>query len=480
VSPIIHTPEGSSAPIELGEGRGDLRFSSVPFSQWDGDALFADRPVSYARIFADQPWIAIAVMRLLTWSVRVPLKVYRRTDDDGGRVRLRPSDHPLAAAIATPWDRGYMAALVTALLGPLFVHGNGLTDVQEGAGGRIRFEPVDWRTVKPIRLVHTDVNAEIVGWEVHRPEAGPDHRSADTVMHLKWWSPLGRLGISPLRQLRSTLTAEAAALDWNMNHLYNAARPSGVIEIDKEFLGIEKEKRQALLDQLAADVREAYSGPRNAGRVPLLPPGLHWETTPHTTAVEAALIEQRKVNREEAAAIYMLPPPMVGILDHATYSNVEQARGMAYTDGLAPPLIITEQTMNAHVCSGLLRDDEIFVEFDFGGILRGDRLKEIQAIREAVNTGVLTPNEGRDLTGRPRVETPAADKLYLPTNNLRPIDEPDGGRARDTALAAQQFGNAVEKKILTREEARGELGYGPNPALDDEAEADAEDTEGST
>lgn len=472
---ILHTRYGETEPVELGEGRGDLNYTSYPLTEWDGGPLFRDRPVSYARIFAEQTWIAIAVMRMLTWSVRVPLKAYERLDDEGDRRRLRPSDHALAAAVVEPWERGTQAGLVTGALGPLLVHGNGLTDVHSGAGDRISFEHMDWRSVKPIRLDPDDRFSPIVGWEVYDVRgAKTEVRSSDTVQHLAWWSPLGNLGVSPLRQLGSTIEAERAAKDWTLHNLVNSARPSGVITTKPEWLGLEKTQRETLFANLRKDITEIYAGPVNAGRPPILPPGLDWETTPHQTAVEAALIEQRKVNREESAAIYMLPPPMIGILDHATYSNVQQAREMAYTDGLAPPLILLEQLINAHVCRGLLATDAVFVEFDFAGILRGDRLKEIQAIREAVASAILTPNEGRELTGRRRFNHSAADELYLPSNNLRPLSNPDGNRVRDKALAAQQFGNAVKDGIVSRDEAREDLGYGGEGG---EGDTDQEDDE---
>lgn len=422
MSPIYINQDGEQ--VELGEGRGDLRSSSIPFADWDGGPWWEGRPVSYAKVFATQPWVAIAVMRLLTWCVRVPLKVYERTDSDGGRRRLTPSEHPLAAAVKSPWDRGCMADLVTGILGPLWVHGNSITDVQSGAGDKLQFEAIDWRTICPLRFDDTDPNGEIVGWRINHPSGGTDDRSATTVMHLRWWSPLGQLGISPLRQLGSTLTAETAAIEWTITNLANAARPSGLVKASDGWLGLDKTERQTLLNQARDDLRKAYGGPRNAGKLPVLPPGLEWTAVNHTTAVEAELIAQRTVNRNEVSSVYMVPPPMIGILDKATYANIQTQREMAYTDGLAPPLMLAEQTINAHVIEGLLREPNVFVEFDFSGILRGDRLREIQAIREAISTAALTPNEGRDILNMPRSDAAEADKLYLPKNNLRAIDDP--------------------------------------------------------
>lgn len=420
--PVLIDREGEL--VELGAGRGDLTTSSVPFSAWDGASFFGGRPVSYAKMFATQAWVAIAVMRLLTWSIRVPLKVYRMGDADGDRHRLRPGDHRLATGVSYPWERGSMADLIMALLGPLFVHGNSLIDVEEGAGGALRFDPVDWRYVTPLRLDEADPNDEILGWKLL--EAGENRTlSAETVMHQRWWSPLGKLGISPLQQLGSTITAETAAIEWQVNSLHQGVRPHGVVQVSEDVLKLPREDRQQVYDDAVQALRENYGGRKNAGKLPVMPPGMTWETANQTTAVEAELIDQRAVNRNEVASIYMLPPPSIGILDRATFNNIYTLREMAYTDGLAPPLVLVEQIFNTHVVKGLLREDDIFVEFDFAAILRGDRLKEIKALREAIGMGLLTPNEGRDVLNMRRSESDRADELWMPRNNLAPIDEPD-------------------------------------------------------
>lgn len=462
--------------VELGEGRGNLATTSQPFTM-DGGAgspFFGGRPVSFAKIFATQPWVGIAVMRLLTWSVRVPLKVYRRLGDDGERVRVRPADHPLARAVAAPWDRGCMADLTMSQLGPLCVQGNALTDVIEGAGGQIRFDPIDWRTVTPIRADYTDPNGEILGWKIYE-HGTPRERSADTVMHLKWWSPLGNIGISPLQQLRSTLTSEKAAVEWTINNLRNSARPSGVVETGDELLKLSAPDRQQTYDQAVEDLRKHYAGTGNAGKLPVLPPGMKWTTSPHTTAVEAELMAQRIVNRLEVAATYQLPPTAIAQLERSTFSNIVEMRQMGYTDGLAPPLVFSEQIINAHVVEGLLREDDIFVEYDFAGILRGDRLKEVQALRESIGSALLTPNEGRDVVNLPRSKSPEADKLYLPTNNLRAIDEESD--LGEVSLAAQRASQAAGGPVMDREEARALIGLGADGQAGDSSTADEADTQ---
>jgi HK97 family phage portal protein len=175
-----------------------------------------------------------------------------------------------------------------------------------------------------------------------------------------------------------------------------------------------------MLANLREDVTEIYGGVDNGGKPALLPPGIEWKIVGHS-AVEAELIDQRKVAREEVAAVYMIPPPMIGILDKATYSNISVQRQMAYTDSLGPPLVMIEQAINAILIQGLLREPDVYVEFDFSGVLRGDTAKEIEALRNAIGTALLTPNEGRTILNRPPSAEPGADELWMPTNNLQPI-----------------------------------------------------------
>jgi HK97 family phage portal protein len=430
----------SPVPLEIAPNRGDLNRTSTTFdpSLWPampstGSAqsllLIDGRQVSYAALFAQQPWVAAAVMRMLTWAVRVPLKAYRRTSDDS-RERLRPGDHSLARALVSPWERGSQAQLTMSLLGPLLVHGNALTEVEQGRSGALRFSPQDWRYSQPIKAFRDSIS----GWTL-RGDIGEVDRtvSIDQMLHTAWWSPLGPLGISPLQQLGVTLAIEDAAQRYQKATFRNGARPPSAVTASEAFLGLDKDVREALLTQLRADVNALYSGPENAGRPALLPPGLDWKPVGHT-AVEAELVDQRRIAREEVAAVYQIPPPSLGQLDRATYSNIVELRQVAYTDGLGPPLVLIEQAINAQLIDALLQEDDVYVEYDFAGVLRGDRLKEIRALREAISSALMTPNEGRAVLNQPRSEQGGMDDFYLPQNNLQPVSGPAPARER-TSLA---------------------------------------------
>jgi len=413
--------DDSGAPVEIAPGRGDLNKSSV---YWGPEGLVfpttlqlvGNKTVSYAKLFQTQPWVAAAVMRMLTWSVRVPLKVYKRTGEDS-RERLWPGDHPLADSLRLPWERGYLAALVQAFLGPLLVHGNSMVEVEEGARGRLLFTPHDWRFLEPIWVGRDNIG----GWKVNIDLASERREvSGDNVVHTAWWSPTGQIGTSPLQQLGTTIAIEDAAQRWQKAMFVNGGRPASAVMASEAFLGIDATERREIMANLRTDLNYIYGQPENAGKPALLPPGLDWKGIGHNSQ-EAELIETRKVARDEVIAVYQIPPPMMGILDKATLSNIEVQREMIYTDCMGPPLVLVEQTINSHLVWGLLREDDLYVEFDFAAVLRGDRLKEIEALREAIATAVMTPNEGRTKINLPRSDDPAMDQFYLPRNNLWPI-----------------------------------------------------------
>jgi len=421
----VHT-SGLNPPDYIGTGyssvapgRGNLAYSSqnvpvIPLAL----PLIGGRSISFTRIFQTQPWVAAAVMRLLTWAIRVPLRAYRTSEDPNDRDEIKPGEHPLADMVLHPWDRANQAQLVMNLLGPILIHGNSVTVMDDTANsGAIELTPKDWRFAQPIMPWRDSL--EGFRCDVDTPDMAQDF-SIDKILHVAYWSPTGPIGTSPLQQLGTTLAIEDAAQRYQRSVFQQGGRPPSAVTATEAFLGIKPEERREIMAQLRKDITELYGGPENMSKPALLPPGLDWKAI-GGTAVEAALIDQRKISREEIAAVYLIPPPMIGILDRATFSNIATQRDMVYTDCLGPPLILIEQALNTQLIHELLQIDDVFYEFDFSAVLRGDRVMEINALRAAIGTALFSPNEGRKYLGQPTIDAPLMDDYYIPSNNLTPI-----------------------------------------------------------
>lgn len=407
-------------PIEIAPGRGDLRRSSLPFSAYSvGNAsLIGGRTVSYADLVESQPLLGGSLMRMLTWSSRVPLKAYLRTGDDS-RERLRAGD-PLADAILEPWERGAPLQLIMELLGPLLVHGNAIVRIEEGARNRIRFSPRDYRFARPIFAWRDTIS----GWDfdVDDPRMMDPGRPADQVLHVAWWSPKGPLGISPLKMLGTTIAVEDAASRHQQAMWRNGVRSPTVVETLPEYAGLSEDFQTAMMEQLRGDIDELHAGPDQSGRPLLLPPGLSAKPMGYTS-VEAQLVEQRLVGREEIGMVWQLPPGVLGFMREGGETLAEQ-RQMAYSDGLAPPLLLIENIINAQLVRTLMREPDKYVEFDFSALLRPNLRDEVQAMRDQIKSAMLTPNEARSIRNMPRSDSPGMDSYYLERNNLWPLDQP--------------------------------------------------------
>jgi len=439
-------------PIEIAPGRGDLRFSSAGLSFIERYVSLVNRQVSYSNLYASQPLLGGVVGWLLKQSVRVPLKAYSGASVDD-RVRLRPDQHPLARAIVQPWEGGNQSQLVQQLLGGVLIQGNSTHELLVGRGS-LTFEWADWRHVNPVMPWRDTIS----GWEldVDIPER-KRAVSEDDVLHVANWNPLGPLGLSPLSQLGVTIAIEDAAQRTQKMMLTNGVHSATAVETtDERFFGLDPSERQELIANFKSDVRELDAGPESAGTPWVLPPGLTVKNIGQT-AVEASLIDQRHVNRSEALGLYNIMPGAYGGGVAERMTEIEVQWTQSITGGLAPPLIIIEQAINAQVARARLGEDNVFVEFDFAGILRGDKLKEVEALREAIGSALMTPNQGKSVLNLPQSGQPGMDDHYLPRNNLWPLSVPYPA----TGMSGEDNGavepNTPEEKAGFRESESGLL-----------------------
>jgi hypothetical protein len=220
------------------------------------------------------------------------------------------------------------------------------------------------------------------------------------MLHAAWWSPLGPLGVSPLQQLGVTLSIEDAAQRYQRSMFRNGARPPSAITADEEFLGSTARSASRCWRSCARTSTDIYAArQRRQARAAAARARLE-AGRPHGRRGRA----DRAAQGRPRGGLRRLPDPAAVPRDPRP-RDVQQhptLREVAYTDGLGPPLVLIEQTINAQLVRALLREDDVFVEFDFAGVLRGDRLKEMQALREAIGIGLMTRNEGRSVLNMPR------------------------------------------------------------------------------
>lgn len=441
-------------PIELTPGGGDLRRSSLPLRDFlFGQTQLWNRTVSHRNIWSNsQPAVASVVNKIVRQIARLPIKLYQEGSQKGSKDRVREGDVAQLLRTGTSNANQPPVAPISwkqALLLPTAVEGNGLMRKMrdQPAGTPTALRKIDGRFACP---EFDTPSGPPVAWWI----ADPETRSAELVpasdiIHVAWDSFERGIGISPLQHLGTTLTIEDAAQEWQVNNLRSASRPPGVVSLSDEFLGWDATKRQELLDQGTAQVREHYTGPENAGKPLVLPPGMTW-TDAGFSAHDAELIRQRKLAREEVCIVYDMPEVMLGVMENATLANVEVWGRLLFTHVLGPWIVLLEETLQAHLIDVEPAWDGLFVEFELAEVLRGDTLKEITALRLAVMAGLMTINEARATRNLPALDFKHCDEPLIPANNMLPISlagntstTGGGGETEDDKLTSAAVTNLL-------------------------------------
>src|SRR5690606_21056788 len=128
----------------------------------------------------------------------------------------------------------------------------------------------------------------------------------------------------------------------------------------------------------------------------------------------AQYIEARKLTREEVASAYFIPPPLVGILDHATFSNIREQHKQLYQDTLGPWLTMVDEALETQLVSERPGGEDIYLEFSLQEKRRGSFEEQAAAASTAAGAPWMTVNEIRARNNLPSVE--GGDELVTPLN----------------------------------------------------------------
>lgn len=371
----------------------------------------------YATLYRTQPNVRTCVDFLARNVAQLGLHVYRRVSETD---RAREREHPLALLLKRPMPPEYKVStyrLIEGVMSDLGVYFNAYLWKVRGGGAPVAL----------FRLPPTVVKAKgglvVSGYEVNLGGTMVELRPED-VVHFHGYNPESlTAGLSPLETLRRVLAEEYAMGQYREGFWQNSARMSGVIQRPLEA----PEWSQAARERFRADVERLYTGAANSGTTAILEEGMEWKDISFN-AQESEYLAGRKLTREECARAYHIPLPMVGILDHATYSNVKEQHKHLYQDCLGPWLAMIEQDIELQLLEDFPESEGVYVEFNIAEKLQGSFEEQTQAFSTAVGRPYMTADEARGKLNLPSLGGDAAE-LVTPLNVLA------GGQAspRDSA-----------------------------------------------
>ena len=337
-----------------------------------------------------------ACVRILSNSAGIlPLHLYKRNKD--GRTKV--SSHPVVSLLREPNDYWTRFDLVQWLMTSTLLWGNGYVRIVR-----------DKATYRPVRLMYLqpyDVTPELDdnGMLHYMIASTGEMLDSSDVIHIKGLGTDPIKGLSPIQVHRENLALSKEAQGYGERFFSEGGNTSSVFTIPGEL-------KETQFKRLKADIDSRVMGIENAHKPMLLEGGMKYERI-NIPLNDAQFIETRKFQGSEIAAIFGVPPHMLGNLDRATYNNTELL-GIEYvTYSLMPWL----QRLQLEFDRKLLYEnekDKFYLSFQVNGLMRGDAKSRSEYYKNMTLIGAMNANEVRELEDMNSY--PAGDKFFVQMN----------------------------------------------------------------
>lgn len=319
----------------------------------------------------------------------IPALIYRMEAES----RIEAMDHPLRRLVRQGVNEQMSwPDFIEHLVASTLLTGNGLAEViRDGNGGLIGFRFIPWLSVGVSRLA-----SGRLAYDVREVNGSTRRLLQSEVIHLRDRTDDGLLGRSRLSRASEVVEGVQASNTFARSFLSNGAQPSGFL---KTTMTMGPDSMMKLRDQFNA----RFQGAANAGRIGVLDQGIEWQDV-QISPEDAELLETRKFGVEEICRLFQVPPPLVQDYSHNTFTNSETAGRWFAMFTLTPwaRKIEAEFARSVFPTSGGFE-----MELDLSGFLRGDPATRWNAHKIAIDTGVLDPDEVRQVEGwNPRTRSP--------------------------------------------------------------------------
>lgn len=365
-------------------------------------------------LYRSHPWVNVGVNLLARGVAKTPLKSYR--DEDGSSrtsERLHYSSHGLPRVIRRPVRRMSTNRWLGLMMVEAVIEGVALAWIDRPGPGGEPDQLVPMRAEQLRVQRRTDGRIGFYEWREH-PTSEPHRILPDDVLRLGFAD-----GVSPLEPLARALEIDEAAQRSMSSFYRHGVRPGGILTTERPM---QPEAVERIEDMLRGD----HAGASNHFRTVILGnmPGAKWLTA-DATSKDMETVDHRKLAREEVLAVLHIPQPIGGVLDRATFSNIETQTRMWVIDSLGEWFSMIESEITSQLIDSTLGWDDCYVEFDPSAILRGAPLDRAQAYNQWLYSGTRTPNELRGLENLPPIDDAWANAIYVPAN-LVPAGLPGG------------------------------------------------------
>ncbi len=364
---------------------------------------------------AMQTTAVYACVRILSEAIAsLPLHVYSYKDGGGKQMEI---NHPLYKVLHDePNPEMTSFTFFEVMMCHLLLHGNAYAQIIKNGKGEV----VALYPLLPNQMdVERDEKGRLQYIYTRQSDENPNFKDLgqiilkyEDVMHIPGLGFDGLIGYSPIAMAKNAVGLTIAAEEYGSAFMKNGASPGGVLEHPGVLKNPEKVRESW---------NEIYRGSGNGHKVAVLEEGMHF--TPITLKPdELQFLETRKFQLDEIARLYRIPPHLIGDLEHATFSNIENQSLEFVKYTLDPWLIRLERAMQ----KALLLPSEkgkYIIKFNVDGLLRGDYASRMQGYAVGRQNGWFSANDIREMENMNPIPDEEGGNLYLVNGNMCKLSE---------------------------------------------------------
>ena len=321
-----------------------------------------------------------AAIRCISEDVaKVPLILYERLEPRG---KERRRDHPVYPLLKEQPNANMTAmTLRETMTQHALGWGNGYAEIVRDRDLTIQ----SLELLTPDRVTpRINKNTERVVYEVRNRHGEQRILQDFEVFHLHGLGYDGLTGYSIAHLAREAIGLGLAQEASGSTVFSNGVRAGGILEMD----GVLGEPE---LQNFRESWTRQYAGVENANKTMLLEQGIKFKpiTIPFK---ESQFIEGRGFSAADIARFFRVPPHIIGIMDAATFSNIEQQSIEYVTLTLMSWFVRWEQEVKRKLLTKVT-DEDLFAEHLVDALLRGDIGSRFKAYATARQWGWMSAND---------------------------------------------------------------------------------------
>lgn len=243
--------------------------------------------------------------------------------------------------------------------------------------------------LRPDRMTVSRVEGQKV-YTYQQSDAKPRVFMSDEILHIPAFGFDGLIGYSRIALARNAIGLSISTEKYGGKFFSNGANFDIAI-MHPNSLGDDA------FNHLNDSIKEKHAGIENSHKPMILEEGMTIEKI-GIPPDDAQFLETRKFQLAEINRIIgPVPPHMIGDVTNSTSwgTGIDSQEQGYVNHTLRPYAVRTEQALNTQLLLPADREQGLFYEHLFDGLLRGDIQTRFESYVKAINNGVMSPNEVR-------------------------------------------------------------------------------------